>query len=257
MKELKPTKTCFYKQIFNQINLLLLLNICILFLSACTCNNSQPVQSPDPDPQKEDKRLDEAIVFIGTLSSGKSTMCNSIFQKNVFESGIGIGTTSLTPEVQSHTHEGKLYIDTPELISWDLTDPIQKAAAYNFLTEVDKIVNKEAKGFKLVLLINLVELNSNALKEFIKALYTSKNTLAYGIIFNQVTKKGLEKIKTDPSVKQDIQNILNKFIKLPSEIEFLELIEDMDSVSNMYFDKTSDNRQKLITFLDKLKVNKS
>jgi hypothetical protein len=112
MKELKPTKTCLYKELCKQINLLLLLNICILFLSACTCNNPQPVQGQDPleesskpdpkkDPPKEDKHPDEAVIFIGNPGVGKSTLCNSIFEQAVFQSGVSFGT-GLTPQWQEH-----------------------------------------------------------------------------------------------------------------------------------------------------------
>src|SRR5689334_8685035 len=56
----------------------------------------------------------ESVVFCGNSGVGKSTLCNSIFGKAAFESGLS-NSTGLTSAKQELAHGGRLYIDTPGL----------------------------------------------------------------------------------------------------------------------------------------------
>lgn len=73
-----------------KLNLTLLL---LLLSSNCDCKKSE--KKNNPIPQNESKIINqpsEVIVFIGNPGVGKSTLCNSVFQQAIFNSGISIGT---------------------------------------------------------------------------------------------------------------------------------------------------------------------
>jgi predicted GTPase len=71
---------------------------------------------------------------LGERAAGKSTLCNSIFGKVVFESGLTL-STSMTAARQEHIHEGKLYIDTPGFDEVSISDQaareIEEALKHN------------------------------------------------------------------------------------------------------------------------------
>ncbi len=62
----------------------------------------------------EDNIIEETIIFLGNKGTGKNSLCNCIFKKYIFNSGVSIGD-GLTKEKQEYLYENKLYIDIPAL----------------------------------------------------------------------------------------------------------------------------------------------
>jgi GTP-binding protein EngB required for normal cell division len=253
VKEFRPMKKYLYKQIHKQINLLLLLNISILFLSACTSGSVSIIRNPAPetpkDPQPVDTRLDEGIIFIGPINAGKSTLCNSIFGKAKCPSAppatLNTGCTFMTKE---HAHAGKLYIDTKGLNPLDFTRPPEEA-----LKKLSTILNEcvlKPKGFKLVICVSYSGYEMKKMKEIIDYMCDIDNSIEYGIIINK-------EHKTSGLIKLEIQSICSTLKKQPTEIEFLEEEPTLTGKKDEYFTSDSDNRKKLVAFLDKLKINKT
>lgn len=262
MKNLQPTQSSSYRSFFRTTPLLLLLiSICICCFGACNCSSSS-LNPPPPDKEPEkDKQQEEAIIFLGPIHIGKSTLCNSIFGKHKFISGPSTGFFGgCSVLLQDYNHEGKLYIDTPGVPKMDVSDG--KILDF-FATIYEYALNrvpKNSKGFKMVICIEPKYLREEellpALQRFISAMYAKNNSIEYGIIVNKVGKNKLKKIEEGGPEKQAIQTAINTLIKPPSEVLFLECIPEMLAAENKYFDSASVNRQKLVTFLDKLKINK-
>jgi len=54
------------------------------------------------------------VLFIGNPGTGKSTLVNGIVGRVVFKSGVSFGS-GMTAHMQSVTHEGVIYSETPGL----------------------------------------------------------------------------------------------------------------------------------------------
>ncbi|EFA85999.1 hypothetical protein PPL_01232 [Heterostelium album PN500] len=63
------------------------------------------------------------INFLGNPGGGKSTLCNSVIGKVVFESGVSVGK-GLTTKTQSYKLENRLIVDSP-----GLSDPVMRERA--------------------------------------------------------------------------------------------------------------------------------
>eukprot|EP01132_Coremiostelium_polycephalum_P001035 gene1035-1313_t len=190
---------------------------------------------------------DEVIMFCGNPGVGKSTLCNSIFGKRVFDSGVNFGA-GLTTHQQEYLHNNKLYIDTP-----GLEDVVMREQAAK---EIEKAL-KHNNNYKIVFVAtiengrirpaDLVTVNT-----ICKAINTD---FEYGIIFNQVHSKVKKKIEQDIKNPEVVAKYLQALSKMPYTYEILEKIDTMEGEENVYFEKNHDNTKKLSTFLLSLKAN--
>ncbi|MHB9147258.1 MAG: GTPase domain-containing protein [Candidatus Amoebophilus sp.] len=184
----------------------------------------------------------EVIMFCGNPGVGKSTLCNSIFGRRIFESGVSI-RTGMTTKKQEYLYEGKLYIDTPGL------------ADSNTRTEAGKEIEEALKqngNYKVVFVITL---KAGRLKpEDIDTINTVGETIKvpfeYGLVINKIS----EGVRNQISQK-GLSSYLESFKKRPYATVILSMDEEIEDEDNKYFEMNSQNRQSLINFLDQLRSN--
>lgn len=238
----KFLKIYLFKATRRVINLILLYNI--LLINSCQCNKPVENNKFENDVDNSSAKANEVIVFLGNPGTGKSTLCNSIFGQAVFKSGISIGT-GLTTQKQEYIYENKLYIDTPGLN--DVNIEMKKQAA----KEIEKAL-KHNNNYKLVFVAMLDQgriraddlVTINVICDAIKA------NFEYGIVFNQVSKKFIQKFEKPGS------GYLTKLHKQPSLITILTIDEALDGEANAYFSSRDENREKLLSFLNDLPANR-
>ena len=228
-----------------QICKVLILLFNILLLNSCTeCssknNNISERKEPEPLPPKG---VNEVIVFLGKSGVGKSTLCNSIFQKIIFRSGTS-NINGVTAKQQQYLYNNKLYIDTPALAEVE----INKITA----GEIEKAL-KQDNNYKIVFVATL---NGGRIDEYDfvainKICDAIKIPFDYGLIFNKVTKRIIQKIG-----EGGIKKYLKALNKPPVSILFLEKDDEIEDADNLYFSDNSENIKRLTNFLSKLKTTK-
>jgi Leucine-rich repeat (LRR) protein len=200
-------------------------------------NGKQEVVNPaSPDEP------DEIIVFCGNPGVGKSSLCNSIFQKKAFESGISIGT-GLTQKKQEYIYENRKYIDTPGLSDVNL----RKQAA----EEIEKAL-KENNNYKIIFVATLEagRIKSDDLVTINTVCEAIKVPFEYGIIFNKVTNPVIKKIN-----ETGLESYLTPLHKQPLSTLIIKKDGDMHDADNEYLSSNSENRTKLLSFISSLKAN--
>jgi GTP-binding protein EngB required for normal cell division len=128
----------------------------------------------------------EVIVFCGNPGVGKSSLCNSIFQQVVFQSGISKGR-GMTQAKQEYIYENRKYIDTPGLSDVNL----RKQAA----EEIEKAL-KENNNYKIIFVATLEagRIRPDDLVTINTICEAIKTPFEYGIIFNKVIRPVIEEI---------------------------------------------------------------
>jgi len=184
----------------------------------------------------------EVILFCGNPGVGKSTLCNSIFGRKIFESGVSI-RTGMTTKKQEYLYEGKLYIDTPGL------------ADSNTRTEAGKEIEEALKqngNYKVVFVITLKtgRLRLEDIDTINTVCETIRVPFEYGLVINKIN----EGVRNQISQK-GLNSYLESFKKSPYATVILSMDEEIEDEDNMYFKVNSQNRQSLINFLDQLKFN--
>ncbi len=179
----------------------------------------------------------EIVTFYGHPGVGKRTLCNTIFKKVKFESGINIAIH----HNQEYIFENKVYMVTPGLAD----KKRQKEAAQ----EIGEALKKNG-NYKIIFVITLGGVGVNhshreAVNTVCKAIDTP---FEYGLIINKVEKAIIPKIKTD------MDDLIKLFAKKPSSICVIPRNESI-AVKNNAFIKNSAIREELINFIDNLQAN--
>jgi hypothetical protein len=184
----------------------------------------------------------EVILFCGNPGVGKSSLCNSIFQKKAFESGISLGT-GLTREKQEYIYENRKYIDTPGLSDINL----RKQAA----EEIEKAL-KENNNYKIIFVATLEagRIKSDDLVTINTVCKAIKVPFEYGIIFNKVTNPVIKKIN-----ETGLVSYLSSLHKQPLSTIVIKFEGEMHDADNEYLSSGSENREKLVSFITSLKAN--
>jgi GTP-binding protein EngB required for normal cell division len=191
----------------------------------------------------------EVILFCGNPGVGKSTLCNSIFGRKVFDSGLSFGT-GLTTTKQEHIHENKVYIDTPGLEDIEM----RKQAGL----EIEEALKKN-KNYKIVFVATFengrIRPADFATINTVCEAISKDVVFEYGLIFNQIPALALPKIEAGMKNTTTVNRFLQTLKKKPSEYVLLEKIDAMEAAENMYFERSHKNRERLLAFLHKLKAN--
>jgi hypothetical protein len=184
----------------------------------------------------------EIIVFCGNPGVGKSSLCNSIFQKKVFDSGISLGT-GMTRKKQEYIYENRKYIDTPGLSDISL----RKQAA----EEIEKAL-KENNNYKIIFVATLEagRIKSDDLVTINTVCDAIKVPFEYAIIFNKLTKPVIEEIN-----RLGLGRYLTTLNKQPLSTLIIKKDGDMEDANNVHLSSNSDDRTKLVNFITSLKSN--
>ena len=188
------------------------------------------------------------IMFCGNPGVGKSTLCNSVFGKAVFNSGISVGT-GMTIHKQEYMHENKLYIDTPGLRD---VEKAEQAAL-----EIEAALKKN-NNYKIVFVATLDEgrIRADDLVTINKVCDAIKSNFEYGLIFNKITKKTVQKIEQTGFAQETLYRYLTPLKKKPALTIILTRDEEIEGEDNMYFQSGDENRRKLLEFINFLNANR-
>jgi GTP-binding protein EngB required for normal cell division len=194
--------------------------------------------------------LDEIIVFCGNPGVGKSSLCNSIFQEPVFQSGVSFGR-GMTELGQRHIYQNKMYIDTPGLSDIKLREQaaqeIEKSLKHNSNYKIVFVATLESGRIRPDDLVTI-----NAVCDAIKTKFE------YGLIFNKVSKaleEQINKMGIDRAILDNFLDLVGLH-KKPSKIIILQKDADMEDCDNKYFQTNDKNRTRLLNFLDGLRANR-
>eukprot|EP01132_Coremiostelium_polycephalum_P000023 gene23-32_t len=185
----------------------------------------------------------EVIMFCGNPGVGKSTLCNSIFQEAVFESGISL-EEGLTMKEQGYLYNHKLYLDTPGLADLKMKEraakEIENALKLNNHYKIVFVATLESGRIKPADLVTI-----NTVCDAIKTPFE------YGIIFNKLSEAVYKAAK---------EKGLNKYMitlnKKPYAAVLLKREDNIEDQPNQYFQVNSNNRIKLLNFLNALTANR-
>lgn len=220
----------------------------ILLINGCqgTMGFVPPVTSTKVMPQQVSTTStpSEIILFCGNPGVGKSALCNSIFQQNVFKSGVSVGQ-GLTREKQEYIYEDKKYIDTPGLADIKLREQAAK--------EIEKAL-KENNNYKIIFVATLEsgKIREADLVTINTVCNAIKTPFEYGIIFNKVTKRVVDAIGENG---ENLKSFLDPLHKQPSSTIVIKKDEDMEDAKDVYLPHNSENRNKLILFITSLTAN--
>jgi ankyrin repeat protein/adenylate kinase family enzyme len=190
---------------------------------------------------------EEIVIFCGNPGAGKSTLCNSIFQRAVFQSGVSDGT-GLTRQQQAFVHQHTKYIDTPGLL--DADEALMERAA----REIEKAL-KENSNHKIIFVATLASgrIKSEDLATINKICTSVKVDFEYGIIFNKLTKPVIALLQENQA---EMKKYLGTLRKQPASIVMLEKDRTIADANNVFFSADSENRGKLLDFIAGLKANR-
>jgi GTP-binding protein EngB required for normal cell division len=188
---------------------------------------------------------EEVVLFCGNPGVGKSTLCNSIFQKGVFESGANIGV-GLTKAKQAHIYENRKYIDTPGLA--DIASMEQAAQ------EIEKAL-KENNNYKIIFVATLesARIKAEDIVSINKVCASIKADFEYGIIFNKVSNPVIKLLEEENQAK--MKKYLATLCKQPASIIVLKKARTIADKNNMFFSADSENRKDVLDFIARLQAN--
>jgi len=235
------TRTKFKSTLMKAIMVLLAIPG-ILLTNSCK-GTTNPISEHAKTKENSKNEINEIILFCGNPGVGKSTLCNSIFQKVVFQSGVSVGG-GMTINKQEHIYAGRLYIDTPGLDDVQLkekaAEEIEKSLKQNNNYKIVFVATLEAGRIKPADLVTI-----NTVCEAIKT------DFEYGIIFNKVTQQSMNKIK---QINQEGLLVhLATLKKKPSSTIILMKDGNMEDEDNVLFDEK--NRKIVLDFISNLKAN--
>ncbi|MHB9147326.1 MAG: GTPase [Candidatus Amoebophilus sp.] len=183
------------------------------------------------------------IMFCGNPGVGKSTLCNSVFGRPVFESGMSLGR-GLTKAKQQHMYQGNLYVDTPGLD--DATSRTEAAR------EIEAGL-KQNNDYKIVFVAVLEEgrIRGSDLATIDTICKAIKTPFEYGLIFNKVSKEELEMIEEAKLSKEELYQFLAPLYLKPSKTIILTHEKHVKKKRNTPFED-GPNKEKLLKFIDDL-----
>ena len=143
-----------------------------------------------------------SIVTIGNPGAGKSTILNAIAGKQLFKSGVSIGS-GLTFQLDRKTDNGNVYVDTPgisdnehrEKAGKDISVMLKEGGVYKMLIFV-----KESHGRVITEDITTMKLVLDAAPEIGNK---------FGIIVNQVGKKVMKRFQDNENVAKFIISLFH------------------------------------------------
>jgi len=229
----------------------LLLCLSGMLLASCKCDKSptppNEILKEESNQSNNPVNLADIVLFCGNPGSGKSALCNSIFQKTIFQSGPSLGK-GMTKEKEEHTHEGIKYIDTP-----GLSDVVMREKAAK---EIEEALKQNGK-YKIVFVATLEggRIKRDDLVTINTVCDAITTEFSYGIIFNKVTKTIENLINKDENKDERMAVYLSSLHKAPLDYIFIEKEKNMEDKPNTHFGAESENRVKLLEFIAKLKPN--
>lgn len=182
----------------------------------------------------------EIILFCGNPGVGKSALCNTIFGKTVFKSGLD--ATGLTKSYQGHPFENKLYIDTPGLAD----ETRQKEAAQ----EIEEALKKNG-DYKIIFVVTLesARIKPQDVTTINKICEAIHAPFEYGLIINKVTNNAMKKVEEDMDV------YVSFLVKKPSFKCVIKRDDSIDDMENVFITNT-EIRKGLVRFINDLQANK-
>jgi GTPase Era involved in 16S rRNA processing len=187
---------------------------------------------------------------LGERAAGKSTLCNSIFGKPVFKSGLTL-STNMTAVKQERIHEGKLYIDTPGFAEGSISEQVAK--------EIEEAL-KYNNNYKIVFVVKSQGMGKNEIDTINKICNAIQTDFEYGIVFNKFSRKRIQKMNQQGIDQEKLHEsslyMPIKPMKLPSLTVVLEEDEALKDEDYKYFQANDENRKKLLNFLNKLNAHK-
>jgi GTP-binding protein EngB required for normal cell division len=219
-------------KIVDNIRVLLLL-FSLLVVSGCSCN--KPTETTT-----HTFKTSEIILFLGNPGVGKSTLCNTIFQQAVFNSGLSMGF-GMTLHKQEHEYQDALYIDTPGLS--------YKETRMQAAKEIEEALKRDS-NYKIVFVATLKSgrLSPTDVATIDTICDAIQVPFEYGLIFNKVTGGVMKNIN-----QRGLDYYLTSFKKNPFATVILKVDDEIEDMPNDYFKPNSENRKKLLQFLSQLK----
>jgi ankyrin repeat protein len=194
----------------------------------------------EEEEENEVSEVEEIVVFCGNPGVGKSTLCNSIFQKAVFNSGVSKQAVTICE--QKEVCNNKLYIDTPGLADTKLREQaareIEKALKHNDNYKIVFVVREDNGRMRYADFVTI--------DTVCKAITTS---FEYGVIFNQVEEEIAE---LGLGAEEDFETLDKK----PSLTVTLTKDKEVRVKQNVFLSAKNENRKKLLWFLNNLKANR-
>lgn len=218
----------------------------IVFLAGCKgCTSTSSYQKVKTAVEKETLPVngyDTIVLVLGNPGAGKSSLCNFIFQKNIFKAGLGLHLGGLTKYSQGYVFKNILYIDTPGLA--DVNIKIEAAQA------VEEVLKKNS-DYKIIFVITLEGARISA--EDIATINTICGSIhipfEYGLVINKVTDRALQKVEKSMKV------YLSFFNKQPSSTFIIKRDESIDDAEDRFITDLS-TRKNLLNFINHLKATK-
>eukprot|EP01132_Coremiostelium_polycephalum_P000119 gene119-164_t len=193
--------------------------------------------------QLKQQEFDEVVLVFGHRGVGKSAICNTILQKDIFNSTIDNNNPAIADDQQAYIADKKLYIEigTTGLLDnhrkWDKT-----------VTTIEKVL-QYSKNHKIVFVISLEtgRLQPADLVVPTTVCNTIKAPFRYGIILNKATQTTIEEI-----TKNGVASYLHPLSQKTYASILLNNEEQVENPIEIGFSLSSENRHKLMTFFDKL-----
>jgi GTP-binding protein EngB required for normal cell division len=211
----------------------------MVFINSCdTANNSAGVSG--------EAISRETVVLYGSPGTGKSALCNSIFQQAISASGVSLGE-GFTKQEQVYTYEGRKYLDMPGIS--DIR--ARKQAAQ----EIEKEL-KQNNNYKIVFVVTFEagRVRPYDLETINVVCGALGMPFEYGIIFNKVTEQMLNKFNQNREAL--VEPCLAELHKAPSSYVIVTKDRDMEDADNVYLPADSPSRIALLDFIAQLKANK-
>eukprot|EP01132_Coremiostelium_polycephalum_P000132 gene132-179_t len=189
-------------------------------------------------------QVNEVIMFCGNPGVGKSSLCNSVFQKALFSSGVS-SVTSLTTQQQTYQYGDKLYIDTPGLADVNTREQAAK--------EIEQALKKN-NNYKIVFVATIESgrLRPTDVSTIETVCDAIKVPFEYGLVFNKVSN-----ISKSTIIRNGLGRYLRPFMnKGPCATVILEHDMELCDTPNVFYKDGNKNREALLRFLHDLPPNK-
>eukprot|EP01132_Coremiostelium_polycephalum_P000295 gene295-384_t len=184
--------------------------------------------------------VNEVIMFCGNPE--ESALCNSVFQKAIFNSGVS-SVTSLTTQQQTYQYGDKLYIDTPGLTDVNTREQAAK--------EIEQALKKN-NNYKIVFVATIESgrLRPTDVPTIETICDAIKVPFEYGLIFNKASNSAKIHI-----MNAGLERYLRPFTKKPYVTAILTRDDVLEDKSDAYLKVVSENRRELLSLLDRIQTS--